>query len=112
MSADKEQIGLAGVFAALGDPTRLQLVTLLCAGGLFSIAQLTTSTDLSRQAVTKHLQVLADAGLVRDVKVGRERRWQLAPERIDEARRSLDAIGRQWEAALGRLKRFVEAEGG
>ncbi|MFC5479615.1 ArsR/SmtB family transcription factor [Massilia suwonensis] len=112
MSADKEQIGLAGVFAALGDPTRLRLVTLLCAGGLFSIAQLTTSTDLSRQAVTKHLQVLADAGLVRDVKVGRERRWQLAPERIDEARRSLDAIGRQWEAALGRLKRFVEAEGG
>lgn len=112
MSPDKEsQAGVAGVFAALGDPTRLQLVSLLCAGGLLSIAQLTTSTDLTRQAVTKHLQVLADAGLVRDLKVGRERRWQLAPERIAEARQSLEVIGRQWEAALGRLKRFVESDG-
>jgi DNA-binding transcriptional ArsR family regulator len=92
MSADKNQVaqppGLAEVFAALGDPTRLQLVSLLCAGGLLSIAQLTLATDISRQGVTKHLQVLADAGLVRDVKLGRERRWQLAPERIDEARRA------------------------
>ena len=55
--------------------------------------------------------MLAEAGLVRDQKCGRERRWQLAPERIDEARRSLDAIGRQWEGALGRLKAFVEADG-
>ena len=111
MSADKSKgAGLAEVFAALGDPTRLQLVSLLCAGGLLSIAQLTTATDISRQGVTKHLQVLADAGLVRDVKLGRERRWQLAPERIDEARQGLEAIGRQWETALGRLKAFVEAD--
>ena len=103
--------GLATVFAALGDPTRLQLVSLLCAGGLLSIAELTTATAISRQGVTKHLHVLADAGLVRDVKLGRERRWELAPERIDEARRSLDAIGRQWESALGRLKNFVESDG-
>jgi DNA-binding transcriptional ArsR family regulator len=114
MSADKKTQApgaLADVFAALGDPTRLQLVSLLCVGGLLSIAQLTASTAMSRQAVTKHLQVLADAGLVRDEKSGRERRWQLAPERIDEARRSLDAIGRQWESALGRLKDFVESDG-
>ena len=114
MSAAKQQpapdAGLAEVFAALGDPTRLRLVTLLCAGGLLSIAQLTSATSISRQGVTKHLQVLADAGLVRDVKLGRERRWQLAPERIDAARRGLDAIGRQWEAALGRLKEFVETD--
>jgi DNA-binding transcriptional ArsR family regulator len=114
MSADNSKglqpdEGLAGVFAALGDPTRLQLVSLLCAGGLLSIAQLTTATDISRQGVTKHLHVLAGAGLVRDVKLGRERRWQLAPERIDEARCALEAIGRQWETALGRLKRFVES---
>ena len=115
MSAAKQQSasdsGLAEVFAALGDPTRLRLVGLLCAGGLLSIAQLTSATSISRQGVTKHLQVLADAGLVHDVKRGRERRWQLAPERIDAARRTLDAIGRQWEAALGRLKEFVESEG-
>ncbi|QOL47740.1 ArsR/SmtB family transcription factor [Massilia litorea] len=110
LPAEREQKGLAEVFAALGDPTRLQLVSLLCAGGLLSIAQLSAGTAITRQGVTKHLQVLAEAGLVRDQKCGRERRWQLAPERIDEARRSLDAIGRQWERALGRLKAFVEAD--
>ena len=68
---------LAGVFAALGDPTRLRLVAVLCAGGAFSIAQLTAQTEISRQGVTKHLQVLADAGVVRDAKLGRERLWQL-----------------------------------
>jgi DNA-binding transcriptional ArsR family regulator len=99
---------LAGVFAALGDPTRLKLVAVLCAGGAFSIAQLTANTDISRQGVTKHLQVLADAGVVRDVRQGRERLWQLDPVQIEEARRTLDVIGRQWEAALGRLKAFAE----
>jgi DNA-binding transcriptional ArsR family regulator len=100
---------LAAIFAALGDPNRLKLVTLLCAGGAFSITQLTSNTDISRQGVTKHLQVLADAGVVRDVKMGRERRWQLDPGRIEEAKRSLEVIGRQWELALGKLKAFAEA---
>jgi DNA-binding transcriptional ArsR family regulator len=100
---------LAGVFAALGDPTRLKLVAVLCAGGAFSIAQLTANTDISRQGVTKHLQVLAQAGVVRDVKQGRERLWQLEPAQIDEARRTLEIIGREWEVALGKLKAFVES---
>jgi DNA-binding transcriptional ArsR family regulator len=99
---------LADVFAALGDPTRLRLVAVLCAGGAFSIAQLTANTDISRQGVTKHLQVLAEAGVVRDVKVGRERLWQLDPAQIEEAKRTLEMIGRQWETALGNLKAFVE----
>jgi DNA-binding transcriptional ArsR family regulator len=99
---------LAGVFAALGDPTRLKLVAVLCAGGAFSIAQLTAGTDISRQGVTKHLQVLADAGVVHDVKTGRERLWQLEPAQLDEARQALELIGRQWEQALGRLKAFAE----
>lgn len=100
---------VACVFAALGDPTRLQLVTVLCAGGAFSIAQLTANTDISRQAVTKHLHVLADAGVVRDMKAGRERLWQLDPVQIAQAARTLEVIGRQWEIALGKLKGFVEA---
>ena len=103
--------GLAHVFFALGDATRLRLVALLCAGGAFSIAQLTANTELTRQAVTKHLQVLADAGVVKDLKIGRERLWQFDPTQVEEARRSLELIGRQWEQALGRLKVFVE-EGG
>lgn len=63
----------------------------------------------TRQAVTKHLQVLANAGLVHDVRAGRERLWELEPERIEEARRSLELIGQQWDHALGKLKRAVES---
>jgi DNA-binding transcriptional ArsR family regulator len=100
---------LASVFAALGDPTRLKLVAVLCAGGALSIAQLTANTDISRQGVTKHLQVLADAGVVRDVKLGRERLWQLDPVQIEEAKRTLETIGRQWDVALGNLKAFAES---
>lgn len=96
------------VFAALGDETRLRLVALLCAGGALSIAQLTDSTDITRQAVTKHLQVLADAGLVRDIRQGRERLWEFEPSRLEEARRSLDAIAEQWDQSLGRLKASLE----
>lgn len=47
-------------------------------------------------------------GVVRDVKMGRERLWQLEPARIDEAKRTLESIGREWELALARIKSFVE----
>ena len=99
----------APVFAAPGDGTRLRLVAMLCAGGAFSIAQLTAGTDISRQAVTKHLRILADAGLVRDARLGREGRWAFEPRRMEEARRSLDEIARQWDQAFGKLKAAVEA---
>jgi len=99
----------APIFAALGDETRLHIVAVLCVGGAFSIAQLTSGTDITRQAVTKHLHVLADAGLVRDVKVGRERLWEFEPARLEEARRSLDEIARQWDYALNKLKIAVES---
>lgn len=99
---------LAEVFRALGDATRLQLIAMLCAGGALSITQLTTHTHITRQAVTKHLRVLAEAGLVHDLKIGRERRWQFAPAQIEEARDALELIARQWDQALVRLKVFVE----
>jgi len=73
-----------------------------------SIAQLTTGTRITRQAVTKHLQVLAEAGLVHDVKAGRERLWEFEPDQLERARQSLDAIRAQWDQALGRLKEMVE----
>jgi DNA-binding transcriptional ArsR family regulator len=66
----------------------------LCAGGAMSIAQLTSGTQITRQAVTKHLHVLADAGLVRDVKSGRERLWEFELRKLDEARHSLEVNGR------------------
>ena len=98
----------APVFAALGDPTRLRLVGVLCAGGAMSIAQLTAGTTITRQAVTRHLDVLAGAGLVRDIRQGRERLWQFEPSRLDEARHSLETIGQQWDQALQRLRAAVE----
>jgi DNA-binding transcriptional ArsR family regulator len=99
----------APLFAALGDEMRLRLVAALCVGGAMSITQLTSGTDISRQAVTKHLGVLAAAGLVRDVKIGRERRWEFEPTQLDEARRTLELIGQQWDHALAKLKFAVES---
>jgi len=107
-TAPPDPAQLASVFFALGDVTRLRLVAVLCAGGAFSITQLTANTDISRQAVTKHLQVLADAGLVQDLRIGRERLWQFDPTQVEAARQSLEVIGRQWEEALGKLKAFAE----
>ena len=98
------------VFGALGDATRLRLIVTLCAGGALSIVQLTSGTDLTRQAVSKHLRVLAQVGLVRDVKLGRERFWEFAPEPLEDAVLSLQAIARQWDHALQRLKAKVEGE--
>jgi DNA-binding transcriptional ArsR family regulator len=100
----------APIFAALGDEMRLRLIAALCVGGAMSITQLTSGADISRQAITKHLGVLAAAGLVRDVKIGRERLWEFEPARLDEARRSLELIGRQWDNALARLKLAVEGD--
>jgi DNA-binding transcriptional ArsR family regulator len=98
----------APIFAALGDETRLQLIAALCVGGAMSIAQLTQGTQITRQAITKHLDVLAAAGLVRDVKLGRERLWEFEAARLEEARRSLEIIASQWDHALEKLRQAVE----
>jgi DNA-binding transcriptional ArsR family regulator len=98
----------APIFAALGDEMRLRLIAALCVGGAMSITQLTSGTDITRQAITKHLGVLAAAGLVRDVKVGRERLWEFEPKLLEEARRSLEIIAQQWDHALAKLKLAVE----
>jgi DNA-binding transcriptional ArsR family regulator len=98
----------ATVFAALGDTTRLRLVARLSTGGPMSITRLTSDTAVTRQAVTKHLHVLAGAGLARSSRLGRESVWQLEPQPIDHARQYLDGIAAQWDEALDRLKKFVE----
>lgn len=98
----------APVFSALGDATRLRLLAVLCVSGAVSITQLTATTNISRQAVTKHLLVLSAVGLVRDLKVGRERLWEFEPTRLDNARHALDLIAQQWDSTLLRLKVAVE----
>jgi DNA-binding transcriptional ArsR family regulator len=101
----------APVFAALGDETRLRLVSRLGTEGPLSIARLTRGTAVTRQAVTKHLQVLASAGLARGSRQGRERLWELEAAPLQEARRCLDLISEQWDEALARLKASVERDG-
>lgn len=100
----------AAVFAALGDDTRLALVARLSAHGPQSISKLTESVQVTRQAVTKHLEALADAGLVHSLKEGRERIWELEPRRLEDAQRYLDQISSQWDRAIDRLRAFVETD--
>lgn len=100
----------APLFAALGDATRLRLVTRLCAGQPLSITELTDGLDVTRQAITKHLNVLADVGLARGTRFGRQVRWELDPEQLVVARRYLENISHKWDAALARLKRMVEED--
>ena len=98
----------APVFAALGDETRLRIVAKLSAGGPLSISQITDGESVTRQAITKHLAILADAGLVRDVRAGRERRWELELAPLDTARSCLDLVSQRWDQRLERLKALVE----
>jgi DNA-binding transcriptional ArsR family regulator len=96
------------VFAALADPTRLGLLGRLSADGPLSITRLSAGTGVTRQAITRHLYALGDAGLVTHARRGRERVWALEPARLDQARRTLDLIAAQWDAAADRLRAFVE----
>jgi DNA-binding transcriptional ArsR family regulator len=98
----------ASIFAALGDETRLRLVSRLCDDGPLSIANLTRGTAITRQAITKHLRVMEEAGLVRSTRQGRESYWELDQRRLEEVRRNLNLISKQWDSALGRLRNFVE----
>ena len=107
-AARSEVRDAAPLFAALGDETRLQLVMRLAAGGPGSITRLSANSRVSRQAITKHLGVLSDAGLVRSARHGRERVWDLAPERLSDAHEYLNRISRMWDQAIDRLRAFVE----
>jgi DNA-binding transcriptional ArsR family regulator len=73
-----------------------------------SISRLTEGTKVTRQAVTKHLHVLAGAGLARGIRTGRDHVWEIDSTRLDDARRWLGQIEEQWDEVLGRLKTAVE----
>lgn len=98
----------APLFAALGDPTRLRIVARLSGDGPSSISQLTDAVDVSRQAVSKHLRVLEDVGLIDSTHEGRERIVRMRPARLEDARTHLAQISAQWDSAIDRLRRFVE----
>ena len=96
------------LFAALGDATRLALVVRLSSGQPRSISDLTQGSRLTRQAITKHLRVLAKAGIVRCMRSGREALYEFRPRSIVEMHEYLEQVSRQWDHTLSRLKAFVE----
>jgi DNA-binding transcriptional ArsR family regulator len=100
--------GSASLFAALGDETRLRLVSRLCDDGPMSITNLAAGSHVTRQAITKHLRVMHAAGLVRCARRGRESIWRLDQRRLEHARRYLELISKQWDDALERLRKLVE----
>jgi DNA-binding transcriptional ArsR family regulator len=99
---------VAPAFAALGDPNRLRIVSRLCDAGPQSIAGLTAGSDVTRQAITKHLRLMQDAGLVRSARTGREVVWELEPRRVAQIRAHLERIAEDWDRALSRLRTLVE----
>lgn len=99
----------APVFAALGDETRLSLVVELSKGRAQSISQLTKGSKLTRQAVTKHLRVLENVGLVHSSYSGRENRFELDTRPFKDISEYLEFVSQQWDQALSRLKSFVES---
>lgn len=109
-SSARSLVDAAPTFSALGDVTRLQLVTKLSESGPLSITRLAQGTDMTRQGLTKHLQVLEEAGLVTSSRYGRENVYQLAHHKLDQAQRWLSIISREWDDTLTRLKAFVEAD--
>lgn len=111
-AATERSQGPASLFAALGDSTRLQLVARLSCEGPQSISALAEEATITRQAVTKHLQVLEEAGLAASRREGRERIFELRPERLGPVQRYLNQISRQWDEALARLQEHVEDEKG
>jgi DNA-binding transcriptional ArsR family regulator len=98
------------VFAALADATRLRLIGRLSSGGPLSITRLTDGTGVTRQAITRHLEKLGAAGLVRNVRRGRERVWELDRLRLEKAQHYLKQVASQWDAAADRLRAFVEKD--
>ena len=99
----------ASIFAALGDETRLSLLNRLSSDGPLSITRLTEGAGVSRQAITRHLDVLQSAGIAVSRREGRERVWAMDPRKLKTARRSLEEISARWDAALERLRQLVEA---
>jgi DNA-binding transcriptional ArsR family regulator len=99
----------AAIFAALGDETRLKLISRLSDAGPQSIAALADGFEISRQAISKHLRVISSAGLAHSEQRGRETVWRLEQHGLSEARQYLDAISKDWDDKLRRLKQMVES---
>ena len=96
------------VFAALADPTRRRLLGRLAAQQSATATELAASETVSRQAIVKHLRSLDDAGLVTPSRTGREVRYALTPEPLQDAVGWMATVGAQWDRRLARLRGRLE----
>ena len=99
---------VAPVFAALGDPTRLELIARLADRQSHSITSLGDGLPLTRQAVRKHLYVLEDAGIVVGERSGREHRFRVRQDSLAPAQQYLERVAAQWDDAALRLRAFID----
>jgi DNA-binding transcriptional ArsR family regulator len=93
----------AAVFDALGDPTRRELLAEVGRRGPITATELAEERSVTRQAIVKHLQLLAGAGLVQAEKVGREQRYTVTPGPLDDAARWMASVGDAWDRRLAKL---------
>ena len=98
------------VFSALADPTRRRLLITLAESSPKTATQLAHDFPISRQGILKHLDLLAEAGLVLARQQGREKRYSLAPEPLTNISAWIEAVSAKWDERLQRLKAFVESE--
>ncbi len=101
-------LAAAPLFDALGDANRLRIIVRLCDGGPSSTSQVTQAVSVTRQAANKHLELLEAAGLVSSARRGRERIWTLQTQPLAQASDYLDQLSRRWDAAIDRLRCYVE----
>jgi DNA-binding transcriptional ArsR family regulator len=100
-------VGADAVLGALGDPTRRSVLEAVAESGPLTATELAVPFGISRQAVSKHLTVLEQAGLVRATRVGREARYEVVPGSLDAATVWLDRVGAAWDRRLTRLRRHL-----
>ena len=98
------------LFTALADGTRRSVVELLARGGSVTATQLSAEFPVTRQAIAKHLQVLADAGLVASVRRGRETQWSLTPAGLGPAMAWLQQVGAGFGDRVTDLQRHLERQ--
>ena len=95
------------MFAALGDPTRREILQAVATRGDVTATELAATLPVTRQAVAKHLGIIAGAGLVQPHRAGREMRYAPTPEPLGDAIAWMAELGAQWDTRLARLKRSV-----
>ena len=102
----------APIFAALADPMRRSLLVTLAEYSPKTATQLAEDFPITRQGILKHLRVLEQAGLVSVHQVGRDKRYTLTPEPLDELERWIKELEAKWDGRLLRLKTLIESENG